>query len=87
MANQRQPKRCPHCNGLLDAPKLTPEQTVAALKLVQRNRPPIYHWSDSDLDRLRLSLEPGDELSEIFAYSIKILKATGEVTEFVRRDT
>jgi hypothetical protein len=66
---------------------MTPKQVVAALRLVQLNHPPIYHWPDSELQRLEEFLEPGDEIDAIFACSVRIVRAAGgPAVEFARRD-
>ncbi len=80
-------KRCPHCNGSLVSPRMTPTQLVAALRLVQLNKPPIFHWPDSELQRLEQFLQPGDEIEAIFACSVRIIRAAGgPAVEFTRRD-
>jgi hypothetical protein len=79
-------KRCPNCNTLLVPPRMTPAQLVAALKLVQRNKPTIFHWPDSELARLESFLEPGDEITEIYCYSLVIVRASGDTVEFARHD-
>ena len=80
-------KRCPHCQGLLDRPRMTPKQVVAALRLVQLNHPPIYHWPDAELQRLEQFLQPGDEIDAIFACSVRVVRAAGgPAVEFARRD-
>jgi hypothetical protein len=80
-------KRCPHCNGSLVSPRMTPKQVVAALRLVQLNHPPIYHWPDAELQRLEQFLQPGDEIDAIFACSVRVVRAAGgPAVEFARRD-
>jgi hypothetical protein len=79
-------KRCPSCNALLDPPKMTPAQLVASLKLVQKSRPPIFWWPDEELQRLEAFLQPGDVIACFYAFSVEVLRASGETVEFARHD-
>jgi hypothetical protein len=79
-------KRCPNCNFALEAPKLTPAVIVAGLRLMQQSHSPLWHWPDPELKRLEKFLKPGDELAAIYAYSVRIMRATGEVESFERQD-
>jgi hypothetical protein len=61
-------------------------KSVAGLKLFQKGLSKLSQWSESDLARLEETLYPGETITAIFAYSVKIRRVDGSEYEFLRRN-
>jgi hypothetical protein len=74
---------CPTCSATLEPPSL--ETQMANFQLWQRQRPRVYLWPESEMTRLRESLEIGDVIEPAYAMSMRIRKADGRVWLFERK--
>ncbi len=77
---------CWSCGASLETPDR--DRQIEILRDLQRMRPPIFYWSDSQLQRVRDRLEEGDMIifGAIYYGSVKVRRADGSVIEIFKTD-
>lgn len=76
-------RKCWRCGALSSPP--TPDYWVGALQIFQAGQSQYYRWPNSEIERLRATLQRGDIVTAMYAGSVSILHKDGTTSEFINR--